>query len=286
MRLDMREHESNRRANIPINPFLKSAAEAVADDEKDDDDDIVDDTEVMIVMPLPSSRLLEPLSSPSDEHDAYTSTPPPPSTDEPPVMIATTPIPTVSAAAAVAATTAVDNRSKSKNSSISSSKEVKKAKKNEERVAERTDVYQEINTDSDFEAHININSKSKSNRTTVYPQNMVSSFGKDLQPSTIDDTTCSGKYIFSTMIMKGEQGMGLDLGKTKLTWDQGRSLVLRFKDFPNGEVNPALRCNPAIHIGDVIIAVNDIPCETLSDAVKVIRGLSIGNVKLTLERTL
>jgi hypothetical protein len=272
MRLDVREYESNRRTNIPINPFLTSAAEAAA--VADDDDD---DTELLIVTPPLSSRLLEPLSSPSDKHDDYTSTPttptppPPLSTDEPPVMIATTPIPAVSVA--------VDNRSKSK--------EVKKAKKNEERVAEKTDVYQEIKSDySDFEAHSNINSKSKSNRTTVYPQNMVSSFGKDPQPSTVDDTTCSGKYIFSTMIMKGEQGMGLDLGKTKLTWDQGRSLVLRFKDFPNGEVNPALRCNPAIHIGDVIIAVNDIPCETLSDAVKVIRGLSIGNVKLTLERTL
>lgn len=273
MRLDVREYESNRRTNIPINPFLTSAAAVV------DDDDVDDDAEVMIVTPPLSSRLLEPLSSPSDELDDYASTPPPPpplSTDEPPVIIATTPIPTVSAA--------VDNRSKSMDSRRS--KEVKKAKKNEERVVERTDVYQEINSDSDFEAHSNINSKSKSNRTTVYPQNMVSSFGKDPQPSTIDDITCSGKYIFSTMIMKGEQGMGLDLGKTKLTWDQGRSLVLRFKDFPNGEVNPALRCNPAIHIGDVIIAVNDISCETLSDAVKVIRGLSIGNVKLTLERTL
>ena len=273
MRLDVREYESNRRTNIPINPFLTSAAEAaaVADDDDDDDGDD-DDTELLIVTPPLSSRLLEPLSSPSDKHDDYTPPPTTPlSTDEPLVMIATTPIPVVSVA--------VDNRSKSK--------EVKKAKKNEERVAERTDVYQEIKSDySDFEAHRNINSKSKSNRTTVYPQNMVSSFGKDPQPSTVDDTTCSGKYIFSTMIMKGEQGMGLDLGKTKLTWDQGRSLVLRFKDFPNGEVNPALRCNPAIHIGDVIIAVNDIPCETLSDAVKVIRGLSIGNVKLTLERTL
>ena len=270
---DVKEYESKRRANIPINPFLTSAAVAAVDyaDDADDADNDADNTEVMIVTSPPSNRL-KPLSSPSDEYDDYTpSTPPPPPLT---VTITTTPIPVVSA---------VDNTSKSMDSR---SKEVNKAKKRDERVVERrTDVYYE--TKSDFEAHTSIKSNSNGNRTTVYPQNMVSSFGKDPQPSPVvdDDVTSSGKYIFSTMIMKGEQGMGLDLGKTKLTWDQGRSLVLRFKDFPNGEVNPALRCNPAIHIGDVIIAVNDVPCETLSDTVKVIRGLSIGNVKLTLERT-
>jgi len=206
-----------------------------------------DDNEVTIASP-PANKSDSHTAGPSVNHDETVS----PILDQPLVM-----------------SSVLDSRNN----------EVKRGNQIEEKTTEKT-PYQETNYKSPG-----------SNDWAGYQQQEkdkkgVSSVGGKDPQSSVDDATSNGKHIFSTIIMKGEHGMGLDLGKTKLIWDQGRSLVLRFKDFPSGEVNPALQCNPAIHIGDVIIAVNDVPCETLSDAVKIIRGLSIGNVKLTLERTI
>jgi C-terminal processing protease CtpA/Prc len=83
-----------------------------------------------------------------------------------------------------------------------------------------------------------------------------------------------------TAVDKGEQGIGLDLGKTK----EGAASVLRLKDFPPDVVNPASLCSPAILPGDVIVAVNGQPCATFADAVKLIRATGSGKVQLTLER--
>lgn len=87
------------------------------------------------------------------------------------------------------------------------------------------------------------------------------------------------KALVTTCVEKGELGIGLDLGKSKT----GQGLVLRFKDFPPEVVNPASLCNPAIAVGDVIVAVNGVPCASLSETVKIIRSTE-GVIQLTLER--
>lgn len=87
------------------------------------------------------------------------------------------------------------------------------------------------------------------------------------------------KVYVTTFVEKGELGLGLDLGKNRT----GHGQVLRFKEFPPGVVNPASLCNPPIIVGDVIIGVNRTRCDTLSDAVKVIRGAT-GTIELTFER--
>lgn len=87
------------------------------------------------------------------------------------------------------------------------------------------------------------------------------------------------KIYVTTFVEKGELGLGLDLGKAKT----GHGQVLRFKELPPGVVNPASLCDPPIMIGDVILGVNRTRCDTLSDAVKVIRGAS-GRIELTFER--
>ena len=87
------------------------------------------------------------------------------------------------------------------------------------------------------------------------------------------------KVYVTTFVEKGEHGLGLDLGKAKT----GHGQVLRFKELPPGVVNPASLCNPPILIGDIILGVNRTRCDTLSDAVKVIRGAT-GPIELTFER--
>ena len=87
------------------------------------------------------------------------------------------------------------------------------------------------------------------------------------------------KVKITTSVVKGENGIGLDLGKGK----DGEATVLKLKDFGPGIVNPASLCNPPILPGDVIVAVNGVPCLLFADAVKLIRG-SEGTIKLTLER--
>jgi C-terminal processing protease CtpA/Prc len=83
----------------------------------------------------------------------------------------------------------------------------------------------------------------------------------------------------TTAVEKGELGIGLDLGKAKT----GQGQVLRLKEFPPDVVNPASLCNPAIQVGDVIVAVNGVACESLAESVKIIRA-AVGSVQLTFER--
>ena len=83
----------------------------------------------------------------------------------------------------------------------------------------------------------------------------------------------------TTAVVKGELGIGLDLGKSR----SGQGQVLRFKPFPPEVPNPASLCNPAIVVGDVIVGVNGLRCDSLSETVKIIRGTQ-GTVEITLER--
>lgn len=89
------------------------------------------------------------------------------------------------------------------------------------------------------------------------------------------------KQTITTTVVKGDLGIGLDLGKNP----DGSVSVVRFKDFPaGGPPNPATQCNPPIKLGDVIVGVNAVRCKLFADVVKNIRGLSNGNVTLVLER--
>ena len=84
-----------------------------------------------------------------------------------------------------------------------------------------------------------------------------------------------------TVVIKGPHGIGLDISKAP----DGRTLVQRFKDMPDGLPNPAAACKPPIKPGDVIAAVNGVACPTFMDAVKAIKS-SAERVQLTLERDL
>jgi hypothetical protein len=92
-------------------------------------------------------------------------------------------------------------------------------------------------------------------------------------------STATRKIYVTTTVAKGELGIGLDLGKAKT----GQGQVLRLKEFPPDVVNPASVCNPAIQVGDVIVAVNGVACESLAESVKIIRA-AVGSVQLTFER--
>jgi C-terminal processing protease CtpA/Prc len=85
--------------------------------------------------------------------------------------------------------------------------------------------------------------------------------------------------IINTNVVKGELGIGLDLGKAP----DGRVAVQKLKEMPEGIVNPASVCNPPIQPGDLIIAVNGQACGSFVDCVKALRALT-GNIQLTLER--
>lgn len=85
---------------------------------------------------------------------------------------------------------------------------------------------------------------------------------------------------FTTAVSKGEHGIGLDLGKTK----EGLAQVLKLKEMPLGVANPATTCSVPLAAGDVITAVNNVPCSTFAETVKQIRA-SEGSVMLTFTRT-
>lgn len=87
------------------------------------------------------------------------------------------------------------------------------------------------------------------------------------------------RITYHTVIIKGEHGLGLDLGKTK----DGRVVVQRLKDFPPGVVNPASLAIPKIRAGDFVIAINGALNLTFQDTVAAIRA-SHGTVEIELER--
>ena len=90
-----------------------------------------------------------------------------------------------------------------------------------------------------------------------------------------------GLTSIQTVVMKGPHGIGLDISKGP----DGRCLVQRFKDMPDGAPNPAAASRPAIKPGDIISSVNGIACPTFMDAVKAIKS-SAERVTLALERDL
>lgn len=89
----------------------------------------------------------------------------------------------------------------------------------------------------------------------------------------------SSTIIINTNVVKGELGIGLDLGKAP----DGRVAVQKLKEMPEGVINPASVCVPPIQPGDLIIAVNGQPCGSFVDCVKALRALT-GTIQLTLER--
>ena len=102
---------------------------------------------------------------------------------------------------------------------------------------------------------------------------------KAAAPSTPAPSVSSGPVIVTTTVRKGPHGIGLDLTKTS----NGRANIQRFKDLPDGAVNPAAQCVPAIKPGDVIIGVNGKSCATFAEVIKTIRAID-GEIILQLER--
>jgi hypothetical protein len=87
--------------------------------------------------------------------------------------------------------------------------------------------------------------------------------------------------IVTTSVVKGENGIGLDLVKSA----NGRPCIQKLKEMPAGVVNPASLCNPPIQPGDIIVGVNGKPSGLFSDTIKIIRGLENGRpIHLQLER--
>lgn len=104
---------------------------------------------------------------------------------------------------------------------------------------------------------------------------------KPAAPSTLaPSVSSSGPVIVTTTVRKGPHGIGLDLTKTS----NGRANIQRFKDLPDGAVNPAAQCVPAIKPGDVIIGVNGKSCATFAEVIKTIRAID-GEIILQLERS-
>jgi len=88
----------------------------------------------------------------------------------------------------------------------------------------------------------------------------------------------NGLKIIRTSVVKGEHGIGLDLGKDS----KGGIVIHRLKDMP-GLVNPASLCNPPILPGDKIIEVNGEKCYSFPECVQQLRSAT-GKIILTLER--
>ena len=86
--------------------------------------------------------------------------------------------------------------------------------------------------------------------------------------------------IFTVTIVKGEDGLGLDIGKIA----NGSCLIRKLKDMPAGRPNPAANCRPELKAGDIIIGINGQRVKDFDEVVRVIRALGNGPVQLTIER--
>jgi hypothetical protein len=98
-------------------------------------------------------------------------------------------------------------------------------------------------------------------------------------PPVASATPPAANSPFAVIIIKGEHGIGLDIGRTA---DSG-CVIQRLKDMPPGVVNPASRCVPALVPGDLIIGVNGTKMVGFNDIVKAIRS-SGEEVKLLVSR--
>ena len=85
---------------------------------------------------------------------------------------------------------------------------------------------------------------------------------------------------FTTTVVRGDYGLGLDLEKIHAT---GGASVKRIKEMPSGIMNPALAAYPPIKVEDVIVGVNGKRCTIFAEVVKEIRA-SEGSIELTIER--
>jgi C-terminal processing protease CtpA/Prc len=87
------------------------------------------------------------------------------------------------------------------------------------------------------------------------------------------------KQVITTSVVKGEHGIGLDLAKTSI----GGVVITKFKEMPDGSVNPASLCQPALKIGDRIVGINGKNCTSFSEVVKMLRSSS-GEIRIDIER--
>lgn len=62
-----------------------------------------------------------------------------------------------------------------------------------------------------------------------------------------------------------------------------RTLIKRFKELPDGVENPAKKAVPQIRVGDMIVGVNGVECDTFAQIVEAIRS-SAHHVTLILYR--
>ena len=97
-------------------------------------------------------------------------------------------------------------------------------------------------------------------------------------PATQPQSQPASKGVITTTVVKGEQGIGLDLSKTP----DGGVVIQKLKEMPPGVTNPASLCNPPILPGDVIIGVNGVDCAAFADAVKALKAPQVGS-KITLK---
>lgn len=86
--------------------------------------------------------------------------------------------------------------------------------------------------------------------------------------------------IYNVTIVKGIDGLGLDIGKVA----SGGCMIRKLKDIPGNRPNPAASCVPAITCGDLIIGINGKKVSGFGEVVTVIKGLGNGPVQLTIER--
>ena len=93
-------------------------------------------------------------------------------------------------------------------------------------------------------------------------------------------SSTSDGSIYNVTILKGADGLGLDIGKMAT----GGCLIRRLKEMPDGRPNPAAGCSPAIKSGDLIIGVNGKGVRLFNDIVTIIKGLGNGAVQLSIER--
>jgi C-terminal processing protease CtpA/Prc len=77
-----------------------------------------------------------------------------------------------------------------------------------------------------------------------------------------------GFVLLRTTIIRGQHGIGIDLGKNRAK----EAVVQKLKEMPDGSANPALICQPSLERGDRIIGVNGTTCELFEDVVTAIKG--------------
>jgi hypothetical protein len=97
--------------------------------------------------------------------------------------------------------------------------------------------------------------------------------------SSLSPPSASAGERYVTVLEKSEHGLGLDLEKRA-----NRPVVKRLKAMPPGVENPALRAKPVpVVVGDTIVAVNGVDCDSFALVVDAIRS-SGQRVELTLIR--